>query len=539
MESHPRLCEGQYLTGLVFFLALVAGVASFGWAGDRTNVPLKNWGGFAVSRHWIYDDLERLALSGLPGRVVLNTKPLSRMEAARIVARAVETIRGDRAGLISGRAELEAVLNRLIEEFGPELATMGVRVPGVPEAPSTFFFKPVDTLQLQAGYADRETSPSNSLGAKFLENGSSRIALQGRAQIGDFLSFYVYPEFEGNDGSTSLRLIQGYAKLSLWHAELLVGRDSLWWGPGFRGSMLFSNNAPPLDMIKLSTDAFVPPWLFKYMGPTKLTLAAVRLEENREFPEAKVLGFRINSTPFSFLELGFSPAIQFNGRGQPSVEFYELPELIWKSRSSSRTGAGGKFGSTNTLFSLDATLRLANTDRYLPIGRDVALYGELGFDDIDFRVLEVIVIPRKPAFLVGTFIQNPFLLPRTNLRFEYTQTSSISFTHGVYRDGFSFEGRPISHFIGTGGRDVYLRVTRWLTGDLLLGLESGYSQVGSTRGEPILEKRLFSGLDLSYRLPGNLSLFGRFQLQQVDNLDFVQGQDDTVPAFFLEATYRF
>ena len=29
-------------------------------AGDRTNVPLKNWGGFSVFRDAAYDDLERL-----------------------------------------------------------------------------------------------------------------------------------------------------------------------------------------------------------------------------------------------------------------------------------------------------------------------------------------------------------------------------------------------------------------------------------------------------------------------------------------------
>src|SRR6059058_3475398 len=60
---------------------------------DRTNLPLKNWGGFSEYRDATYDDLERLVTAGLADRTLLNTKPLSRIEAARIVARAIARIR--------------------------------------------------------------------------------------------------------------------------------------------------------------------------------------------------------------------------------------------------------------------------------------------------------------------------------------------------------------------------------------------------------------------------------------------------------------
>ncbi len=51
-------------------------------AGDRSGILLKNWGGFVVARDAAYDDLERLIV-GLADRTILNTKPLSRIEAAR------------------------------------------------------------------------------------------------------------------------------------------------------------------------------------------------------------------------------------------------------------------------------------------------------------------------------------------------------------------------------------------------------------------------------------------------------------------------
>src|SRR2546429_3317542 len=54
--------------------------------------------------------------------LLLNTKPLSRLEAARIVARAIDKIQSDDAGRLNARRDLEPVLDRLMEEFKVELA---------------------------------------------------------------------------------------------------------------------------------------------------------------------------------------------------------------------------------------------------------------------------------------------------------------------------------------------------------------------------------------------------------------------------------
>src|ERR1051326_4462748 len=71
-------------------------------ADDRTNIPLKNWGGFSLYRDAVYDDLERLVAAGLADRAILNTKPINRTEAARMVARGLRP--GDRVRGWSGRA---------------------------------------------------------------------------------------------------------------------------------------------------------------------------------------------------------------------------------------------------------------------------------------------------------------------------------------------------------------------------------------------------------------------------------------------------
>src|SRR5438067_6139633 len=114
---------------LVGAFALIASLTTVphAVAGERTNIPLKNWGGFSEFRDAVYDDLERLVTAGLADRVLLNTRPLSRVEAARIVARAIEKIRNDDTGGLNARRDLEPVLDRLMEELEVELTSLGVR----------------------------------------------------------------------------------------------------------------------------------------------------------------------------------------------------------------------------------------------------------------------------------------------------------------------------------------------------------------------------------------------------------------------------
>src|SRR5439155_10644116 len=109
-------------------------------AADRTDIPLKNWGGFSIVRDAAYDDLERLATAGLFDRAILNTKPLSRAEAARLVARAIEKIRADTAGVYNNRQDREPDLHRLTHEPRPALRSRGGQLEGARPTPAPRFF---------------------------------------------------------------------------------------------------------------------------------------------------------------------------------------------------------------------------------------------------------------------------------------------------------------------------------------------------------------------------------------------------------------
>ena len=174
----------MWLVAVLLITATVAPISD-ATAGDRTNLPLKNWGGFAEFRDAAYDDLERLVTAGLADRVLLNTRPLSRIEAARIVARAIEKIRRDDTGSLNERRDLEPVLDRMMEEFKAELASLGVQAPGGPTPPGFVSFLAVDRAQAFGAYASRQFSLVNSQGRTFKRGATGGLTFESRAQIGD------------------------------------------------------------------------------------------------------------------------------------------------------------------------------------------------------------------------------------------------------------------------------------------------------------------------------------------------------------------
>ncbi len=522
-------------------LAVLVWAASLGHAADRSNIPLRNWGGGSVYRDWVYDDLERLVTAGLADRVLLSTKPLSRVEGARVVGRAIEKVRGDASGVYSLRRDLEPVLDRLIEEFRAELRALGVRLPGdAPSAPGWISVVPADRVQVRAGYASRDLSWVNSQGLRFQSGANGGATLESRAQIGDVLSLYVQPEFQANEELAAVRLATGYAKLTLFNVELLVGRDSLWWGPALHGSLIMSNNAPPLDQVRIgAAEPFLLPWIGEWVGPTKLLLFLAELEERRDFKRAKLGGMRGTIAPFSFLELGASYANMFDGDQRPRLKARDYPRVLFSPTASDQDLSDRRFRN-NILFALDADVRLRDVHRFFVPARDLRIYGEFGWDD---TCCETSYIPDKHAIsgLVGIQLLGLFGVGALEARFEYAETSTLSFTHNQFYRGYWTRGEVISHFVGTEGNDYFARVTNRLTPNLMLGLELNRAVIGSTVFQAAVpkERRVSGGIDLSWRFWEKYSLFGAYQLMDATNRNFRRGDDGVDHLLRIELTRSF
>src|SRR5215831_3132247 len=75
--------------------------------------------------HWAYEAIERLNTLGIIDQAMVVTKPYSRKQAAKYVARAIERIRSDEIRADGREALAEPLLERLMAEFRPELMDLG------------------------------------------------------------------------------------------------------------------------------------------------------------------------------------------------------------------------------------------------------------------------------------------------------------------------------------------------------------------------------------------------------------------------------
>lgn len=413
-----------------------------------TNVPLD---------HWSYDAVDKLANYGLIDSAMLVTKPISRLEMGRHIARARESLDDMKdVPQILGR-----ILERLEREFRGELIVLGA----IDASYDTTFVKPVEDPYVKYLYARRQPNIENLRGDVFDEGSNFRAGLATRGKIADRAAFYLHPEFAaGSDSGSDFDLIEGYGKVMAGPFEIQTGKDSLWWGPGYRGSVLMSTNAEPLTMIKVTNPHPVAlPWVFRRLGLFRAEWFLAQLEEDRVIPDARLSGIRVNLKPFPLLEVAFSRVSMFDGEGQPDVGFVDYAKLFL---------ARTERIEDNQLAGFDASLLIPLSDLplvyRLPM-RSVKLYVDGAGED------EGGMFPSKWGWIFGGQFNDIFKTGRTDLRFEYAdnhvvRNPNVFYNHNIYRSGYTYEGRVMGHYMGTDSRALSWQLHHYLTEDIILDL---------------------------------------------------------------------
>jgi len=428
---------------LSIIIILVSACCSAGFVS--TNVPLD---------HWSYEALDQLTGRGLIDAAMLTTKPASRLEIAADVAQALEKARqrGEKNQVTL------AILERLKEYFRPELVTMGLLEGKSVES----FFKPVEDPYAKYVFADKETGIENSRGDSFEDNSNYRLGFNSRIALSDSLAFYFHPEYlySSSAGDADIRLIEGYGKLNLANIEIEAGRDSLWWGPAYHGSMIMTNNAEPFNMIKISNPRPKKlPWIFEGLGMFKAAWFLAELEEDRTISHAKLTGLRLNLKPNPNFEFGLSRVIMFGGSGVPKVGVTDYIDMFRPQAEQAEN---------NQLAGFDVSLLLPLHEQ-APV-RSLRLYTEFAGED------EAGDLPSKWGKLFGAQFYDIMRTGRTDLRVEYADNHvsghpNVFYTHSLYQSGYTYKDRIIGHHMGTDSRDLFIRLTHYLTKDLILGLE--------------------------------------------------------------------
>jgi hypothetical protein len=420
----------------------------------------------------VYRDLDRLDALGLLPDEVLNHRPLSRGEIARIVEKAS---RRPEAILAPAKELLVALrrdypTRRLGEDRGFQGIAFGVA--GTNSAPERIHREngigSVDgVVHPLAGY--REGSPFAEGGTAWIQTEHShypgrRFAIGARTDVRLFVGDDTFDEGPDAisrssidvDADVSLKAL--YGRFRFGGLIVQVGRDALSWGPTPSGGLLLSNNARPLDMVLVTHESsYRLPWIFRHLGPQRIGFALADLGTDRVHPNSFLLASRGTFRLHRRIELGVWDTLILGGDGAPKPALFEILHEIFPY---------GRRGTDEDL----SDHRIAFDLRLHVVPGHLLLYHEAFLDD-GFRPAPLGDMWDVMSFRSGFYLPAIGREGRFDLRGEVTRIPAIAYRHGRWRTGYALDDRLLGDELGPDARGVRID-TAWLRRDgNRLGLE--------------------------------------------------------------------
>jgi len=459
---------------------------------------------------WVYPAIEKLAGLGLIESDLQGTRPWTRLEAARLAVEA--QTRAEDADVPPVATE---ILARLHREFAPQLEELR-------DGAAESYLRPVREIRMQYVYQDGDPSTgahvlapqfslnTNNFGIDYEEGHNLQLILEGDARLGRYFLIQVRPLFQLGESDADLTVLEGKAALQLGPFEISAGRQALWWGQGRHGSLILTNNAQPLDMLRITNPSPVHlPWILQHLGSFRFDVFWSRLEEDRVVAEPYLAGLRLNLKPVSWFELGASRAVMFGGEGRPDIDWDEFITILGGKNLE------GDEDSSNSVAAIDARLSL-------PFLWGAQLYSELGGED------EAGAFIGKKAYLAGLYLPQIDPSGRLDLRLEYTdlnfqENGPVWYRHSVYRSGYTYEGKLLGHQAGGDSVDWFGELRLQLPNAATVALQFELLERGDSL--PVQEKHLISGLRLDWPLTERIAAQVEYAFDRVRNFAYVEDDD--------------
>jgi len=260
--------------------------------------------------------------------------------------------------------------------------------------------------------------------------------------IGDRLAarLQVQRVWEPEDGKRT-RFDGSYAGVAIGNLMVSAGYMEKWWGPGWAGSLILSNNARPIPSLTIErnfSDPFRVP-LLKWLGPWRASFQAGRLEGDRgDYPRAHFIALRVAFKPTPSLEIGLSRTAQLCGRGRDCGFDTYWDMVIGNDNDQSLDEQPG-----NQLAGFDARYSLARWK--VP----VAVYGQaIGEDEAGYLPAKYLGLGGVEAWgRVGDWnVRGYAEFAKTSCDFARERpTVGCAYENVIYTDGYRFRGRSIGH----------------------------------------------------------------------------------------------
>ena len=438
------------------------------------NVPLDSW---------VYRAIERLAAQGLVQSAFLDVRPWTRLECVQLMNEAAGKIdesapHGEEMARIVAAlrtefaSELRALDSGEQEEF--RLESVYTRVTGISGAPLADSYHFGQTIYNDEGRPYQEGL--NTIAGFSSYATSDRFAVYFSGEFQHAPSAPAYPlavrQVIANvdlnpllpatpvDGVDRFAIQNAYLSTNLDSWNFSFGKQDLWWSPNYGSSFLFSNNAEPIYMFRLSrVRPFTLPWIFRYLGPMKLDLFVGRMRGN-DYPSGPIFhGEKVTFKPTKNLELGFSRTTEFGGDGRAMTL-----AAIWHSYvayvSSVNYGANDNPG--HRVGGFDFSYKLPFVRNWLTLYAD-----SMTSDDPN-----PIDAPRRAPVDAGLYLAKFPRLPKLDLHVEgiYTDTSTsrshagqFSYWELFYHDAYTNNKVIMGSWLGREGTGEQAWLNYWFS----------------------------------------------------------------------------
>jgi membrane-associated phospholipid phosphatase len=478
-----------------------ADVAKFGTFtredSDESREPRNQGSPYVPVDSWVYPVFDRLIAAGLITDRVQTIRPWSRLECARLLEQVHERMdldsQYDGAEIATSVRDLDLEFDRETNLRGGDTANAYVELESVYSRYTGISGQPLrDSFHFAQSIANDFGRPyghgSNALGGistqavagpfLFYVRGEYQYGSSGReytpAQVPDIVGSDLLPEnsVPTFGRQSRFRTVEAYAGLNLGDWQLTFGQQSPWWGANRSTSLLLSNNAEGIPMLRI--DRVSPlqlPGVLKIFGPIHVSAFLGRIGGYRYLklgpdfqlygdgihlvdPQPYLWGANIAFKPTPNLELAFSITTLFAGRGRP---------LTLKTFLHSFS----QHGNLQPVEPGDRSPMISASYRLPGLRNLVTVYADSMSETQPFPLF----YPLESALNAGIYFVHVPRLKKLDFRCEGIYTNipghnafnNSYFVNAHYAEGDRNRGQLYTSWIGRGGNGGQMSSTYWFS----------------------------------------------------------------------------
>lgn len=463
-------------------LTLLACVSVAGAQTSTTATPFAHWkrlpfgttatgSTYVPLDSWIYPEVQRLIAWGYIDTAYLGLRPWTRLSIVRMLQRAEDLFESDRVN-----PEARKVYGSLRREFEADYVEATEDRPTFHAKLSSVYTRSL----IIAGPAINDSfhfgqTLVNDYGRPYQEGYNQIAGFIAHAEYGRF-SFLVRGEYQYAPGRepyseaaqqaiavmdnnplqpatrlapvSTFQLLDATAAVNLAGNQLSIGKTETWWGPSEGGAFAYSDNAEPINMLRLNrVEPLFIPFVSKVLGPMRYDLFVGSLQGHTSPPAPWIHGEKISFKPSPNFEFGVSRTVVFAGEGHVPLTFGSF----WSSFTSfsnvsptikfSRNDPGARYSS------FDFSYRVPFLRNWLTLYSDA-----MAHDDTS-----PLSAPRRSAFRPGIYLSHFPGCPRLDFRAEAAYTDfptsrsnggQFFFYEGAYHDAYTNKGFILGDWIG-------------------------------------------------------------------------------------------